>query len=87
MNPSNSWRRAVSLVKRAALLALFVAVGSGCSGIHATKSVSPLDFLLPGLMHNAPAAPVLPGITNATVELEHASHHWVLLQAQPNSSL
>ena len=35
------WFRAMALV---ALLAL----GSGCGGIHASKSVSPLDFLLPG---------------------------------------
>jgi len=29
-----------------------LACGSGCSGIHASKSVSPLDFILPGLMKN-----------------------------------
>jgi len=88
MNPSISWHRAASLGKRAASLVLLVAVGSGCSGIHATKSVSPLDFLLPGLMHNMPAAPVVPGgITNAPIELEQASHHRVFLQIQPNSQL
>ena len=41
---------------RAGLLAV-VALGAGCSGIHASKSVSPATFLLPGLLKNdAPAA-------------------------------
>jgi hypothetical protein len=31
------------------LLLALVALGAGCSGIHATKSISPLDFILPGL--------------------------------------
>jgi hypothetical protein len=35
----------------AAIIALLV-LGSGCSGIHASKSVSPATFLLPGLMKN-----------------------------------
>jgi hypothetical protein len=40
----------------AALLAV-VALGAGCSGIHASKSVSPATFLLPGLLKNdVPAA-------------------------------
>jgi hypothetical protein len=36
------------------LLAVFV-FGTGCSGIHASKSISPLDFFLPGIMKNDPA--------------------------------
>ena len=41
---------------RAGLLAV-IALGAGCSGIHASKSISPATFLLPGLMKNdAPAA-------------------------------
>ena len=41
---------------RAGLLAV-VALSAGCSGIHASKSVSPATFLLPGLLKNdAPAA-------------------------------
>ena len=46
------WSRALAL---AALLAL----GAGCSGIHASKSVSPLDFFLPmhGLLKNDAPAP------------------------------
>ena len=49
---------------RAAGLLAVVALGAGCSGIHASKSVSPLDFILPGLIKNdspakdsQPAAP------------------------------
>jgi len=44
-------------------LSLLVAVSfvSGCSGINASKSVSPLDFLLPGLMREDPPAPPPPG--------------------------
>jgi hypothetical protein len=44
------WFRWLALV---ALLAL----DAGCSGIHASKSISPATFLLPGLMKNdVPAA-------------------------------
>jgi hypothetical protein len=50
VNSNWKWFRAGALV---ALLAL----GAGCSGIHASKSISPATFLLPGLMKNdAPAA-------------------------------
>jgi hypothetical protein len=46
------------------LALVLLLVGSGCSGINASKSVSPLDFLLPSLhMQNAPAFP-LTGSTN-----------------------
>jgi hypothetical protein len=44
------WFRALALV---GLLAL----GTGCSGIHASKSISPLDFFLPGIMQNETPAP------------------------------
>lgn len=37
---------------RAAGLLAVVALGAGCSGINASKSVSPLDFILPGLIKN-----------------------------------
>jgi hypothetical protein len=41
----------------AAGLLVVVALGAGCSGIHASKSISPATFLLPGLIKNdAPAA-------------------------------
>jgi hypothetical protein len=49
------------------LVVLAVIVVSGCSGINASKSVSPLDFLIPGLHgQTEPAAPAPPG-TNTTV--------------------
>jgi hypothetical protein len=35
-----------------AVLIALLALGSGCSGIHASKSVSPATFLIPGLMKN-----------------------------------
>ena len=45
------------------LLAAVPLVVDGCGGINASKSVSPLDFFLPGLIKNdaptnAPAVPV-----------------------------
>ena len=48
-----NWKR----IRAAALLALLGGV-AGCSGIHASKSVSPLDFSLPGLMKNEGPAPL-----------------------------
>jgi len=40
------------------LLALAALATAGCSGINATKSISPLDFLLPGLhIQNTHPAP------------------------------
>ena len=42
---------------RSAALVALLAVGAGCSGIHASKSISPATFLLPGLLKNeVPAA-------------------------------
>ena len=43
--------------KLAILFGALAVLASGCSGINATKSISPLDFLLPGLMQNTPAQP------------------------------
>ncbi|HWY31675.1 MAG TPA: hypothetical protein VNX46_13020 [Candidatus Acidoferrum sp.] len=39
-------------------MAIFVAIAlatGGCGGINASQSVSPLDFLLPGIIKNCPA--------------------------------
>lgn len=42
--------------------------GSGCGGINASHSVSPLDFLLPGLhLQNRPEAPLIPAETNSVL--------------------
>jgi hypothetical protein len=48
-----NWKR----IRTAASLAVLFCV-AGCSGIHASKSVSPLDFILPGLMKNEVPAPL-----------------------------
>ena len=42
---------------RLAAALVILAGGAGCSGINYSKSVSPLDFILPGLMQNTPANP------------------------------
>jgi len=51
---------------RLVLLAALPLAVAGCGGINASKTVSPLDFFLPGLIKNdAPAnAPVLPVATS-----------------------
>ena len=47
------------------LLVIVASVNCGCSGINASKSISPLDFLLPGLhIQNDPPQPVFPASTN-----------------------
>ena len=53
--------------------ALIAVVATGCSGIHASKSISPLDFILPGLMQNCPPSPVIPLETNTVPLLAQAS--------------
>jgi hypothetical protein len=52
--------------------ALMTAVATGCSGINASKSISPLDFLLPGLMDSRPSLPVIPIQTNSVPLLAQA---------------
>jgi hypothetical protein len=52
-----------------------VILGSGCSGINASRSFSPLDFLIPGglfHMQNAPEKSILPEATNSIVSLAQA---------------
>jgi hypothetical protein len=53
---------------------LIAAVATGCSGINATKSISPLDFILPGLMQNCPPSPVTTPETNSVPLMARASH-------------
>jgi hypothetical protein len=53
--------------------ALIAALMAGCSGINATKSISPLDFILPGLMQNSPPSPVIPTQANTVPLLARAS--------------
>lgn len=54
-------------------LALIAALATGCSGINASKSISPLDFILPGLMQNCPPPPLIPIQTNTVPLLAQAS--------------
>ena len=53
--------------------ALMAAMVTGCSGINASKSVSPIDFLLPGLLQNCPASPGMPIETNTAPVLTQVS--------------
>ena len=49
-------------------------LGAGCSGINASKSVSPIDFLIPGggglfhMQYSPP--PVVPGTNNTFAALQ-----------------
>jgi hypothetical protein len=45
-----------------AIIPVFAALGTGCSGINASRSVSPATFLLPGLLQSSPQ-PSQPEIT------------------------
>jgi hypothetical protein len=51
-------------------LLLALTLSAGCSGINASKSVSPLDFLLPGLIKNDAPAPIIPDATNTLAFLD-----------------
>lgn len=43
-----------------------LAVGTaGCGGLNASRSVSPLDFILPGLIQNGPPPVNPPATTNS----------------------
>ena len=59
--------------RHALTFALIAALATGCSGINASKSVSPMDFLLPGLLENCPPSPVIPIPTNTVPLLAQAS--------------
>lgn len=65
----------------------FIAVlATGCSGINASKSVSPIDFLLPGLhMQNSPPSPVIPPQTNTVPFLAQARPVLLPIQQHPTS--
>ena len=58
----------------AILLIGLTAMASGCSGINASRSFSPLDFLLPGLLHieNSPQGLPLQHATNSVVVVAKA---------------
>ena len=48
------------------LWAMVAALGGGCTGVNASRSVSPLDFLLPGLTQSGPSTPTSLDGPNAT---------------------
>ena len=58
---------------QALAFALIAMVATGCSGINVSKSISPLDFILPGLMQNGPASPLIPINTNTIPLLAQAN--------------
>lgn len=49
-----------------AMLAIFA---TGCGGINASKSVSPLDFILPGLIKTAPQPETPPAVATNSVQV------------------
>jgi len=56
------------------LLLLPLVLSAGCGGFSATKSVSPLDFLLPGLhLRVDPPQPLVPDSTNTLVSCNNGS--------------
>jgi len=60
-------------IVRVAACGSLLSLLAGCSGINASKSVSPIDFLLPGAgqllhMQNTPPQPV-PGTNNTLAAL------------------
>ena len=63
-----------TLVFSALAFALIAAAATGCSGINASKSISPLDFILPGLhIQSCPPSPGVPLETNTGPLLAQAS--------------
>ena len=75
INPTAKTGERMSIeAKQRLLLVLVVVVATGCGGFSASKSVSPMDFLMPGLhIRNYAPAPNLPGDTNAVPELARAN--------------
>jgi hypothetical protein len=83
------WRKALAPGSAArncgaALLVLIAVVGSGCSGVNASKSVSPLDLILPGLLHKPPPLPMNPDVAP---ELTPTGAGLPVAQIQPPHSL
>lgn len=66
-------RAALPAAGRAPAFALVATLAVGCSGINASKSISALDFILPGLLQNSLPSPGSPLETNTVLWLAHAS--------------
>jgi len=57
--------RVGSITKCLALAAVVLGLGTGCGGIAATQSVSPLMFFLPGLVETRPGSPQIVPVMRA----------------------
>jgi hypothetical protein len=51
-----------------AFVSAVIFLGTGCGGINASHSVSPLNFILPGLMQNKPQDETAPMASAPQVE-------------------
>jgi hypothetical protein len=58
-------------IARLAVCGCLLLLGAGCSGINASKSVSPIDFLLPGAGHFLQYSPpqIVPATNNTLAAL------------------
>jgi hypothetical protein len=87
MKTATAWHWTASMVAGTSSVVVIAVVGSGCSGINASKSISPLDFILPGLMQHVPVTLAIPNTTNTPTELAQAGHDLPSMQIHPNYSL
>jgi hypothetical protein len=60
-------------MKCLALAAVVLGLGTGCSGIAATQSFSPLMFFLPGLAEARPASPQIVPVMQTAAPAQLAS--------------
>jgi len=87
MKSATARHQAASLEARITSAALLALVENDCSGINASKSISTVDFFLPGLRQSVLATPVIPNTTNPTPELAQAGHDLPSMKTHPNYSL
>jgi len=66
--------RVGSIMKCLALAAVIPGLGTGCSGIAATQSFSPLMFFLPGLVETRPASPQIVPVLQTAPPAQMASN-------------
>jgi hypothetical protein len=84
MKKGAAWSRTAPLVAWAIWVALTAIIGSGCSGIYASKSISPIDFILPCLVQNAPATPIKPNCNYVPPDLAQVGHDLPSMKTHPN---
>ena len=66
--------RVNSTMKCLALAAVVLGLGTGCSGIATTQSVSPLMFFLPGLVETRPGSPQIVPVMQTAPPAQIASN-------------